>query len=247
MEYSLPARVGEQASSVGVVGVDDLHARRGLEEPALGGEVRLHGRMEVQVVLGEVREDRDVPVDRVGAPELEGVAGDLHRARAVATVEHLGERRLQIDRLGRRALGRALVPADPRGDRAEQPGLQPSGLEQRADDEARRGLAVGPGDADDRQPVGRVAVEARGGRRHRRADGGDAHLGHAEAERALDDERGGAPGDGVEREVVAVAREARNAEEERSGLDPPVVVGQLRDLHRRGVRNPEDVAQQHGR
>ena len=62
----------------------------------------------------------------------------------------------------------------------------------------------------------RVAVEARGGGRHRGADVVDDDLGHAEAERALDDERDRAARDRVGGEVVAVAREARDAEEQRA-------------------------------
>ena len=43
----------------------------------------------------------------VGAPQLERVRGDLHRAGGVAGVEHLAERALEVDRLGRGALDRA--------------------------------------------------------------------------------------------------------------------------------------------
>ena len=40
----------------------------------------------------------------VGAPQLERVRGDLHRAGALAAVEHRAEVGLQVDRLGRGAL-----------------------------------------------------------------------------------------------------------------------------------------------
>src|SRR3954454_16288317 len=63
--------------AVGVVDVDDRRPWARLEQPPLGGEVVLHRRMEVEVVLREVRKHRDVPVDRVGAVELQGVARDL--------------------------------------------------------------------------------------------------------------------------------------------------------------------------
>ena len=90
--------------------------RSALEQPALGREVVLHRRVEVEVVLGEVGEDAAAKWIAVGAVQLERVRGDLHRARPVARVEHRPERRLQVDRLGRRALDRrprARRPRDP--------------------------------------------------------------------------------------------------------------------------------------
>jgi hypothetical protein len=235
-----------QAAAVRVVDVDDAHARRGVgEERALGLEVLLHVAVEVEVVLREVREHRDVPVDRRGAPQGERVRGDLHDHGAVAAVEHLRERPLQVNRLRGRAHGIAPLPRDDRADGPEQPGGQATGLEQRADEEGGRGLAVRAGDPDGPQRGGRVAVEPRGGRRHRRADVADDDLGHPEAERALHDERGGAAGDGVGREVVTVAREPRHAEEDRSRAHRAVVVGQGGDLDRGSAGVGEDVPERH--
>ena len=76
-------------------------------------------------------------------------------------------------------------------------------------------------------------MEARGGDRHRGAHVGDLNLRHAEAERPRDHERRRAARDGVGRELVAVAREAGHAEEQRSGLHRTVVVGEAADLDRR--------------
>src|SRR4051812_2846601 len=90
--------VGE-AHPVRVVDVGHGDLRAGLEQPPLGAEVVLHRRVEVEVVLREVREDGDRPVDRVGPVELQGVRGDLHDDRLVARVAHLGEHALQLDRL----------------------------------------------------------------------------------------------------------------------------------------------------
>ena len=161
------------------------------------------------MVLREVREDRRREVRSRRRAQLERVRGDLHRARAVAAVEHRAEVALQVDRLGRRARDRALAPADDRLDRAEQPALLAGGLEQRAHQVGRRRLAVGARDADDAQLARRVAEEARGERRHRRARRGDEHLRHAEPERALDDQRRRAARDRLRREVVPVAAESR--------------------------------------
>ena len=133
--------------------------------------------MEIEVVLGEVGEDRRGEVDRVGAVEVQRMRGHLHHARPVARVEHLGEGALQIDGLRRRAQDLVLDPADHALHRAQQAGLAPVGFEQRPDEERRGGLAVGPGDADGRQARRRIPVEARGDRRHRGAHGGDPDLG----------------------------------------------------------------------
>src|SRR3954449_11614026 len=81
--------VVRQAHAVCVVHVDHRDLGPGLEQPALGEEVVLHRRMEVEVVLREVREDRARPVDRIGAAERERVRGDLHHNRLVAGVAHL--------------------------------------------------------------------------------------------------------------------------------------------------------------
>ena len=88
-------------------------------------------------------------------------------------------------------------------------------------------------------------MEAGRGDGHRGAHVVDDHLGHAEAERALDDERGGAARHRVGGEVVPVAGEAGHAEEQRSRDDRAVVVGQGDDIHRGPVA--EQVAQRHAR
>ena len=182
----------------------------------------------------EVRERRATAKRiAVDPAQLERVRGDLHRARRVAR-RRASPRNvaLEVDRLGRRAHGRALAPADrPTSTVAEQPARPPGRLEQRADEERRGRLAVGAGDPDDRQPRRRIAVEARRGERHRGADVLDHDLRHAEPERPRDDERRRAARDGVGREVVAVAGEPRDAEEQRAGPHRAVVVRQAGDVH----------------
>ena len=76
--------------------------------------------VEVEVVLREVRERRGGEPDAVDAVQVERVRGDLHRARAVARVEHAAERALQVDRLGRRPLDRFGRAAHDLLDRPEQ-------------------------------------------------------------------------------------------------------------------------------
>src|SRR5436309_8844799 len=114
--------------------------------------------MKVEMVLGEIREDRDVEVDRVCPMQLERMRGDFHRTSAVAAVEHLAKGAVKVDRLGRGPLHLALPASDDRRNRAEQPGLATSGLEQRPQQERGRGLAVGTCYAGDGQRRGRIAV-----------------------------------------------------------------------------------------
>jgi hypothetical protein len=235
-----------QPLPVRVVDVDDRRSASLREQALLGGVVVLHRRMEVQVVLGQVGPDADGEVDARRAPELERVRGDLHRHGSVAFRQHPREKCLQIDRFRRRPLDRFLRAADDRRDRAEQPGLDPGGLEQLADQERRRRLAVRAGDADDAQRGCRVAVKARGGGAHRGAHVVDHDLGNAEVERALDDQRGGAAGNRVGSEVVPVGLEARDTEKERPRSDARARVGQAGDLDLRGAI-PHQIAEIHGR
>ena len=94
----------------------------------------------------------------------------------------------------------------------------------------------------------RVAVERRGGRRHRRADARHRDLRDAQVQRALDDQRHRAAGDRVGGEVVAVAGEPGHAEEQRPGLDGAVVVREAGDLDvaapscASGMRSPSRIA-----
>ena len=158
-------------------------------------------------------------------------------------VEHLAERALEVDRLRRRAHDRCSTPPIDRLDRPEQAAAAAGALEQRAHEERGRRLAVGAGDA----ATGSAAVgspEARGGDRHRRTHVLAPHLGHAEPERARDDERRRPARDRVGREVVPVAGEAGHAEEQGAGLHRAVVVGQAGDLHAFGAF-AEQVAQGH--
>jgi hypothetical protein len=216
-----------------------------LEQPPLGAEVVLHVAVEVEVVLREVRERRDVPGDGVGAVQLQGVGADLHDARDVATVAHRAERPLQVDRLGRRAHDGLLDAADPRGDGAQQAGPATGGLQQRPGQERGGRLAVGAGDPDHRQRGRRIAGQPGRGRGHRGAHVVDDDLGDRGAQRVVDDERRRAALDRLGGEVVAVAAEAADAEEDGAGLDHPGVVGERPDVDRGRRQIAEQVAEEH--
>ena len=117
-----------------------------------------------------------------------------------------------------------------------RPALDRRRLEHLAEQEGGRRLAVGAGDPGDPQLRGRVAVEARRDRRHRRPRVGDQHLRDLELGKlALDDQRRGSRLDRGGGELVPVGLLARDAEEERPRLDPAAVVGEPRDLDRAGV------------
>lgn len=180
--------------------------------------------------LGQVGEDGHREVDRVGAPEREGMRENLHRAGRVSCVEHLAKGALQVDRLGRGALHLVLDAADHALDGSEQVGLAATGLEQRPHQESRGRLAFGSRDPDGLKLGGGIAVESGCGGRHHRANAVYPHLGDCYVELAFNHERYSASFDGVRREVVTVPGEPGYAKEERPGNDLAVVVGEVCDL-----------------
>ena len=215
-----------EPAAVGVVQVHHRHALVALEQPALGGEVALHVLVEVEVILRQVGEDPAGEVDALRAPELQRVGGDLHGAGAVARVEHAAECGLEVDRLGRGALHRLVAPAHDGLHGAEQSGLHPGRLEQRAHQERRRRLAVRAGHAHHDQVARGIAVEARGHGGHRRPHVGHDHLRHPEPQRPLADQRNGAPLDRRRRRSRAHrrgtrARKKRAPPERRSHSNTP--------------------------
>ena len=116
---------------------------------ALGPEVVLHVAVEVEMVLGQVREHRDREADAVRSAQDERVRGDLHRARRY--------------RRRRASAGRSPAGRSPRASSARppprcrrrcssrSPGARSESrrLEDVTNQEGRRRLAVGAGDARD--------------------------------------------------------------------------------------------------
>ena len=187
-----PRGLCRQPPAVGVAQVDGAGPRRVLEQPPLGQVVRLHVRVEVEVVLRQVRERDSGEAQAVDAPQLERVRRHLHRAAAVAGVGHPPQDRLQVDALRRRAGDRLDNAADARLDRAQQPGPQPGRRQDRVQQVGGRRLAVGAGDADHLQLVAGTAVEGVGRGRHRLPRRLDHELRDRQVEHALDDQRDGA-------------------------------------------------------
>ena len=115
-----------EAAAVGVVDVDDRGAGARPRTACAWREVVLHVGVEVEVVLGQVGEQRHLEVDRVGAVQRQRVRGDLHRAGPVAALQHPPEGRLQVDRLRRGPLDLLLDPADHLLHRPQQPAGTPA-------------------------------------------------------------------------------------------------------------------------
>ena len=223
-------------------GVADVHCRRRRrrtgEEPPLRHVVLLHRAVEVEMVLRQVREHERVEADAVEAMQHRRVRGRLERDAAVARVEHLAKRPLQIDRLGRGAHDRPNLSSDPALDGAEQAGPAARRFQDRVQQVRGGRLAVRAGDTGDLELARRLAEEHVRRGRHRSARGRHHELGNLRLDRPLDDEDDGAVLDRLTGEVVAVRVLAGDAEERRTGGDGARVVREVSHLD--GVGAAED-------
>jgi hypothetical protein len=140
--------VGEKAA-LGLVDADHRAIRTALgEEPALGGEIAAHPAMPVEVVGGEVGEDRDIGGERAG--ELDLVGAELqHDHRALP-------RRVDVENAA------ADVPGEFDG--------HPGALEEMRDQGRGGGLAVRPRHRDDAGRRVEGGPFARGERAEEEAD-----------------------------------------------------------------------------
>ncbi len=221
------ARVTGQAATPGVVDADHgaLAPLRD-EQRRLGGVVVLEVGVEVEVVLAEVRETRDVVTDPVDPVQREGVARDLHGARLDVLLAHHGQQRLQVGRLRRGAHARHPPVGDPGLDGAHQAGGAAGRAQGRLEQVAGGGLAVRAGDAEHHQVVGGPAV----------------HLGRHLAEhtaRVGDDEHRDPGGPAEQVEPGRVGEDGRGALPDHLVDEPGAVHGGARQ---RGV----EVARPHG-
>ena len=150
-----PARQADQALAVGVVHIDDARARGAragaFEQAALGGEVLLEGLVKIEMVAREIGEDGGGEPATPQAIQRQRVrTGFQHGVRA-AGVNDLGEKALQVQRFRRGGGGRTRCSRRAIDDGAEEAALVAGGAHDRIDQEARGGLAVGAGDADQLQ------------------------------------------------------------------------------------------------
>ena len=161
--------------------------------------------MEVEVVLGEVREADGRKLRGDEAPLADRDRRGLHRAGLVAGLQHRAQSALQVGRLRRRQPGRLAASADAPLDRAQQPAWTLRGVQDRRQQHGRRRLAVGARDAGHVQLATRVAVERVGQLRHARARVVAHDLRHRELRQlALDEQCRSAVGYGGGCVIVAV-------------------------------------------
>ena len=114
--------------------------------------------MEIQVILRQVGEHRDVEARARDPAESQRMAGHLHRRGGYPALGHDREQSLQIGRLGGGQGTGQPVPADPGLHPADQSGLVAGRAQPGLQQVGRGGLAAGPGHADEPQPTRRVPV-----------------------------------------------------------------------------------------
>ena len=166
----------EHAPAVRIVAAHDrdrvraLAARQYLgEQPQLRREVVFHRRVIVEMVAAEVGEHAGAEAERIDAPFGDSNRRHLRRRMTHALALHLRERGFEIDRLRRRQSAVNFPGPDENSDRADNSRGHPGRLEDRREDVAGRGLAAGPGDADQIDALARRAEKPRRGRAHQQA------------------------------------------------------------------------------
>ena len=145
-------------------------ARQLLEQAQLRVAVGLEGAVQLEVLVGDVREDGDVVGDPGDSFERQPVRRRLDDREPVAGHHHRPQRHLQLGRLRGSWRGSAFALADRpdlRLDRPDRPGRQSGRFERRHGERAGRALAVGAGDAHDPDLEAWVAVPPRRGRGQR--------------------------------------------------------------------------------
>ena len=241
------ARLREDATGR-VVDVDHADVRDGavasVEEHRLDVEIRGEVAVVVDVIAGEVREGRDFEAETMDAFLVERVRAHFEAGARAARVGHLAEEGGEVGRIGRRLIRRDGTPAEVVADRADEPPLRTIVLEQVAEQRRDRGLAVGARHADETQSLFGTAVEAAGDLGEHPARIGD--LGGGDGGQAGDgfarDDRGGAAGDHVVEEGVAVGPQARQGEEE-GARDHAAAVRDDRGHAHRTVARPAEHGQ----
>ena len=213
------------------------------------------------MVTGEVGENSDIEGDLVEAVEGEAVAGGLDDGVLAVGLDHLAEQALHLGRLGGgHAVGVALdVGAGHVGVHgAESTDADARGFENGREDVGGGCLAVGTGDADDRELAAGVAVEGGGGLRQRHAgvlDGDDGlvagEVAPGSPAATLDDNSGRPCIKGVGEEGVTINGEAGNGDEEGACCDAAGVVLDVLDddvtvaTHKLGAGNLLDERCKH--
>src|SRR6185503_5160623 len=90
------------------------------EQAPLGPEVLVHRAMKIEVVLAQVREDEHVETNSIETSQCRAVRARLDSRTEIASVQHLAEEALQIDRLRSRERRRASLASDLPFDRPDE-------------------------------------------------------------------------------------------------------------------------------
>ncbi len=150
-----------------VIGVDDggvWRARTGaLKEPALGFEIVVEGFVKIDVVAGEIGEDRRGKVAAPNAIEGQSVRTGLHDGVGTAGIANFREKGLQIDGFGRGVRSGNAAHRRVIGDGAKQTRLCAGSFDDGVDQRSCRGLAIGAGDRDQLQCFRRTTEKIGGG------------------------------------------------------------------------------------
>ena len=225
----------------GVVVVDDRRARplarqalarlvgpQSPEEVQLGLAVRFEGAVELEVLVAQVGEDRDVIGDAPDAIESQPVRGGFDDRGPITGFDHGQQSPLEARRLRRRdVLGVcAANQADLQLGCGKHAGGDPGGLQDRRGQERGRGLAVGAGDAHHSDLAARVPVPPGRGDGQSRAATVDHDLRRRQSgDGPLHHDGRRTQRNGRRHVVVAVDMLARNRYKDRPGSDTPGVEG----------------------
>ena len=147
---------GEATDQFFTVAIVDVNDRAGLlffrlrseimEQFGLGLEIIFHRAMKIEVVLGQIGEDGDVPFDSAGSFLGQRVRRDFHRGGAATGVDDLREQFLNVERFGRGSDRRQNTIADFVLHGAEQSTAHPGLFANVFDEKCRRRFPIGAGD-----------------------------------------------------------------------------------------------------
>ena len=226
-----------------------------LEQAQLRLAVGLQVAVVIQVVAGQVGEDRHVEGNAAHPPLVECVGGHLHGHVAHPPAPEVGQEPVHGDGVGGGVAARVKLaedavaerPEDAAGLAAERRPVRGQGL---GDQVAHRGLAVRPGDAGHPEVRRRVAEEAVRHQPHAPLQVGDPDDGHPRAlghrrDQGLLDHGAGPAGERVVDEPPAVGGAAGQGEEQVSRAHLPAVEGEPGDLGAT-LRQLHQAAQQGG-
>ena len=158
----LGPRSGLDAAAILIVTIDDGEARRGrsLEKHLLGGKVLVHSLMEIQVVAGEIGEDRGMEPQPVDPTQSEGVRGNLHHHMSTALRIQFGKQPVKIERLRSSVDGLEHTAGQMILDGADHGGRLSRRAQNGIHQMSGRGFAVGAGHAHQRQFLIEIPIKS---------------------------------------------------------------------------------------